>query len=200
MPLRKISQEKKSVTDAKCTFKCDVHTLPAVTRSTGWTYLGIPFAPEGRHRSDLLNRLRDNVERLQRAPLKPQQKIFALRVCLLPGLCHTFTLGVVNIGLLRKLDAYTRKTARRCLHLPADTPKAYFHADHREGGLGYPSLRWTIPEMRLRRLRRIANISPVYASQVETEIDRCTQRLNQRCPNYGPAGDFIRPSKVFQKN
>ncbi|GLV41742.1 hypothetical protein CBL_12031 [Carabus blaptoides fortunei] len=58
-----IPQEKKSVIDAKCKFKCGAHTLPAITRSTEWTYLGVPFTPEGRHSSNPLNQLQDSIER-----------------------------------------------------------------------------------------------------------------------------------------
>ena len=44
---------------------------------------------------------------------------------------------------------------RRWLDLPANTPVAYFHADIKSGGLGVPSLRWTIPINRLNRLEKL---------------------------------------------
>ncbi|GLV47874.1 hypothetical protein CBL_21330, partial [Carabus blaptoides fortunei] len=110
--LRNIPQEKQSVIDSKCKFKCGAHTLPAITRSTEWTYLAVPFTPEGRHSSNPLNQLQDSIERVHKAPLKPQQRMLILRVYLLPGLYHKLTLGGTTIGLLRKLDALTRRTAR----------------------------------------------------------------------------------------
>ena len=44
---------------------------------------------------------------------------------------------------------------RKWLDLAADTPVAYFHADIKSGGLGVPSLRWTIPSNRLNRLEKL---------------------------------------------
>lgn len=178
--IRNIPSEKKSVIDEKRFFKCGNHTIPAVSRSDEWKYLGIPFSPEGRHNKHVHEKLQQKIELVQKAPLKPQQRMHILRAYIIPGLYHTLTLGETTLSLLRRIDTTTRAAARKWLHLPHDVPNAYIHADSKEGGLSIPSVRWTIPEMRLRRLKRIADISPQYASLVLGEIDKCNKRLHEQ--------------------
>ena len=62
--------------------------------------------------------------RVSKAPLKPQQMLFALRINLLPGLYHAASLGAVQVGTLKKCDLILRSTVRRSLDLPADAPVA----------------------------------------------------------------------------
>ena len=86
--------------------------------------------------------------------LKPQQRLFALRIYLLPGLYHAASLRAIRFGALKKCHQIIRSTVRRWLDLPADTPVAYFHADIKSGGLEVPSLR-TISMNRLNRLEKL---------------------------------------------
>lgn len=48
-----------------------------------------------------------------------------------------------------------RDALRAWVHLPHDVPIAYFHSDIADGGLGIPSLRWTLP---LRKRNRLLNL------------------------------------------
>ncbi|GLV61330.1 hypothetical protein CBL_21153, partial [Carabus blaptoides fortunei] len=114
--MKNIPGRKKCVIDAKQTFRCGSHTLPALSREDEWTYLGIPYSPEGR-----------------------------------------------IIG---------------CESSPLDCPSAYVHADHKDGGLSVPSLRWVVPEMWRRRLLHLADTSPEVARHVQEEIDICSRRLD----------------------
>ena len=47
---------------------------------------------------------RDHLERLTKAPLKPQQRIFALKVGALPKVYYHIALGRINISDIRKAD------------------------------------------------------------------------------------------------
>ena len=49
-----------------------------------------------------------------------------------------------------------RRNVRGWLKLPHDTPNVFLHADVKDGGLGVPSLRATIPFMKKARLERLA--------------------------------------------
>ena len=49
-----------------------------------------------------------------------------------------------------------RRNVRGWLKLPHDTPNVFLHADVKDGGLGIPSLRATIPFMKKARLERLA--------------------------------------------
>lgn len=91
--LRNMPHEKKTVVDKETVFLCEKKILPALKRSDDWKYLGVPFTPEGRARSDVTRKLSLSLERLTKAPLKPQQRMFALRTMVIPGLFHQLELG-----------------------------------------------------------------------------------------------------------
>ena len=62
-------------------------------------------------------------------------------------------------GVLRQLDKLVRRGVRQWLRLPHDATNAYMHAEVKDGGLGIPSLRATIPFMKRDRLERLATSS-----------------------------------------
>jgi len=180
--LRNVPKEKKSVVDARRTFSCLGRAIPALKRTDEWKYLGVPFTPEGRLMSDPLDQLRKDLNILSAAPLKPQQRMFALRTMALPSLYHQLVLGQTNISLLNKLDIAVRTAVRKWLALPHDTPNAYFHADFKDGGLAFPSLRWIIPLQRFHRLGRLKGVEdtelPDAMKQfIQLEVKRVEQRL-----------------------
>ena len=51
----------------------------------------------------------------------------------------------MTLSRLKSLDLISRKFVRRVLHLPPDTPTAYFHASQKDGGLAIPCLRAMVP-------------------------------------------------------
>ena len=72
---------------------------------------------------------------------------------------------------------------RKWLNLPHDTSNAFIHSDVKQGGLGIPSLRLTIPFMKSARLRRLAALrDPVFVALVASsrtfaeEVRRCGDR------------------------
>ncbi|GLV38109.1 hypothetical protein CBL_10076 [Carabus blaptoides fortunei] len=152
--------------------------IPEVCREDEWTYLGIPYSPEGRIIGCVASKLALQLATISKAPLKPQQRLFALRTFIVPATYHQLTLGKTHLGFLRKLDNSIRRAVRKWLALPLDCPSAYVHADHKDGGLSVPSLRWVVPEMRRRRLLHLAETSPEIARQVQEEIDICSRRLD----------------------
>lgn len=111
--LRNVPHEKKTVVDKNTVFVCEGRTLSALKRSDEWRYLGVPFSPEGRLKLKVVAELRDSLEKLSRAPLKPQQRLFALRTMVIPGLYHKLELGDININTLRKSDKILRVFGRK---------------------------------------------------------------------------------------
>lgn len=103
------------------------------------------------------------MERLTKAPLKPQQRMHALRAFVLSSLLHRVTLDNVNLGALRKVDVGSRRYVRKWLDLPTDAPNAYFHGSVWHGGLAIRSLRWHAPLVRRSRLSGI-NLPGVVAN------------------------------------
>lgn len=179
--LRNVPHEKKTVVDKETVFLCENRVLPSLKRTDEWIYLGVPFTPEGRMRNDVSGKLIASIQKLSKAPLKPQQRMFALRTMVIPGLYHQLELGNTNISILRRCDKILRHAVRMWLCLPADTPNAYIHASVRNGGLGISSLRWTVPLRRLQRLTRLplaneqARGTP--GAFLNQEIAKCTIRL-----------------------
>lgn len=180
--LRNVPKEKKSVVDAKRVFRCLGRPIPALKRADEWKYLGVPFTPEGRLMGRPLDKLKEDLSVVAAAPLKPQQRLYALRTVILPSLYHQLVLGRTNVSLLNKLDTVMRSSVRKWLALPHDVPSAYFHADVKDGGLSLPSLRWIIPLQRFHRLRRLRAVEDAEVPQamkdfVQLEVRRMEQRL-----------------------
>jgi len=90
---------------------------------------------------------REGIEELTRAPLKPQQRMYMLRVHLIPSLIHQLVLDRVTISLLKWLDRISREAVRTWLRLPHDVPMAMC--------LGVPLLATKVRVMRRNRMRRL---------------------------------------------
>ncbi|CAK9834365.1 Retrovirus-related Pol polyprotein from type-2 retrotransposable element R2DM [Anthophora retusa] len=178
--IKNVPHLKKSVIDGKEAFRCQGHKLPSLRREDQWRYLGVPFSPEGLLKSVDEAQLKQTLEALTSAPLKPQQRMFALRVMVLPGLYHLLTLGNINLSKLKRVDTIVRKAVRKWLRLPKDVPNAYIHANAKDGGLSVPSMRWLMPLRRRERLERLALGSDNALSYVSQEIAKARRRLCER--------------------
>ena len=125
-----------------------------------YKYLGIEFTACGKvtKASDLLSALLKNVSK---APLKPQQKLFVMRVHLVPKVLHQLVLGQINSGQLLKLDRTMRNSVRSCMHLPKDTHIGFIHARACDGGMAVPNFCALHEAVRCRKydLRRRAGVS-----------------------------------------
>lgn len=179
-----LGQTKKSVVNTQKRFTCLGRQLPVLGRAETWKYLGEYFTATGCVSIDPLKRLKDHIQVLTKAPLKPQQRIFALKNVVIPGVYHLLTLGKVTMGTLKKADKISREAVRKWTTLPHDAPTAYFHACVVDGGLGIPSMRWNVPVIRLNRLRKVSllqeNAGVVATNFVELEIKRTLLRLKDQ--------------------
>ncbi|CAL7932971.1 unnamed protein product, partial [Xylocopa violacea] len=188
LAIRSVPHKKKTIIDSTTIFTIKGQKLTAMKRSDQWTYLGIPFTPEGRLSVNPSAELLKDIESLSKAPLKPQQRLFILRIYVIPGIYHLLSLGNIKLGMLVKIDRIIRSAARKWLHLPHDTPNGYFHAAIQDGGLGIPSLRWTAPQQRLSRLKKLP-LSTQASSSVsglfqQEEILRTVRRLSDHGVTY----------------
>lgn len=134
--------------------KIDIRGLNLPPKNIGeqFKYLGVYFDSGGLLYHSPVQQIRDFLLRLQKAPLKPQQRLFILRNFVFPRLFHLCVLSRVRVGTLRKTDVLVRAFVRRIVNLPADCPNSYIHAAVKDGGLGVPCLRLLVPVLRLRRL------------------------------------------------
>lgn len=170
---------KKTAVDSNIRFHCGGQQIPTMARTNEWRYLGVSFTPEGRAKCRPVAMIRPLLDLLTKAPLKPQQRLYALRTCVIPKLYHQLALGAVTIGTLNKIDKVSREFCRQWLNLPHDVPSAYFHAAVRDGGLGIPAVRWIAPL--LRRGRIIAASRTYFHHGTEDfaneELAKCKKRL-----------------------
>lgn len=130
--------------------------VPALNVSQSYAYLGTNMtASPASCEENVLPKLKTQLERLRKAPLKPQQRMFFLRVYVIPGLYHRLALDKITSGLLRQLDVAIRKSILQWLHLPHDTTTAYIHSDYKDGGLGIPCLKIQVPLLRKKRVESL---------------------------------------------
>lgn len=169
-------KQKNTVLENR-TFKVDGRPIPTTTRADNFRYLGIPFDSRGRMVVEITAEHRTLLGRLTKAPLKPQQRMHALRIFVIPRLLHRASLGNIHLGVLRKIDILNRRYIRQWLDLPADVPNAYFHAAVSDGGLGVQSLRWQAPLVRRNRLLKIRLPGVCANTYLAREIDKASRRL-----------------------
>jgi hypothetical protein len=129
--------------------------VPALSIDEAYKYLGISMGCTDRA-NPAETKLKTGLDRVTRAPLKPQQRLYLLRTHLLPSLHHPLVLDKVTDKTLRRLDVAVRKSMRQWLHLPKDVPLAMFHSPVKEGGFGIPQLRYQIPNLRRARVTGLA--------------------------------------------
>ena len=153
--------------------------MPAVSIAHAYKYLGMHISARENDSTpeELLTR---GLNQLKAAPLKPQQRLYMVRTHLLPKLHHKLVLSRTRGGVLNRLDRLVRKSVRGWLNLPHDASNAFIHSEVKQGGLGIPALRLTIPFMKRARLHRLAALrDPVFVALVASsrtfaeEVRRC---------------------------
>ena len=137
--------------------------LPAITIPNAYKYLGVAISAGERDSKpeELLSR---GLNQLKRAPLKPQQRMFMLIHNLLPKLYYRLVLSRIHGGVLRRMDKAIRRNIKDWLKLPHDCTNAYIYSDVKDGGLGVPSLRITIPCLKYKRMERLTKSTDGFIS------------------------------------
>ena len=90
--IRVDGKRKKAVTGIESIVKLDNRDVVALVSSPAYKYLGIGMA-SSRTVPKASVKLSKGLENLTKAPMKPQQRMFVLRVHLLPQLYHELVLG-----------------------------------------------------------------------------------------------------------
>jgi hypothetical protein len=147
-----------------------------------YKYLGIQITSTGRAQAKV-EKLVEMLRHLKEAPLKPQQRIYILRVHAVPKMLHQLVLGRVTLDLLRKLDRTLRNAVREYLRLPHDTPVGFFHCQSPDGGLGIPSFRTSVPRLldaRVSNLTRCRDPDVVSIVQSRTFTEWWEKRVSNR--------------------
>lgn len=126
-----------------------------------YKYLGIYISAEGSV-PEVEVKLKKDLRSLNRAPLKPQQRLWILNTKVIPAHFHQLVLSGGTLGFLRCLDLYIRAAVRQWTKLPKDTPIPFFYASAKDGGMGLTAFEFTIPAMKFKRLTNLtASQDPV---------------------------------------
>ena len=132
-------------------------------------YLGVNFKRAGVDRVDSNGKLKRLMEKITRAPLKPQQRVHLLTTFIQPQMYHELSFAKLFKADLVALDRLTRYFVRMWLRLPQDTHNSIFLASVKDGGLGIKSLATTIPRLRLNRRRSSENPEPIADIQTKKQ-------------------------------
>lgn len=134
-----------------------------------WKYLGVVF--EGVKLVESNCSLSQDLAKLTKAPLKPQQRIFLMKYYIIPKYFHGLVLGRVTSGRLKMLDICVRDHVRKWLYLPKYTPLGYFYATVRDGGLGIEDMLRKVAVSRINRLNKLqTSDSPISKEVFNTDV------------------------------
>lgn len=157
MSIQVAGKEKKYKISTASSFKVNGEFIKQLGPTEGFRYLGIKISPMGTEKPG--GKLENELANVTKAPLKPQQRLKILRCFLIPRFYHRLVLSGSRLKVLKALDRQVRIAVRKWLRLPKDTPLGYFHASCKEGGLGIPAFRTSIPGMIHARLSSMARSS-----------------------------------------
>ena len=101
---------------------------------------------------DILDSL---LQKLLEAEIKPLQKLYLLRTHLIPTYIHKLIHEDFTGTTLETMDRHVRAAAKTFLFQVQGLPNACVHLKVKNGGLGIPQLRWFIPNLAFKRMRRL---------------------------------------------
>ena len=82
--------------DSIFVFEINGQRIQALKRSDTCKYLGIRFCGDGWAKVQTEERLRSLLDRLKAVPMKPQQRMWALRIKFIPRIMYQLVLGQVT--------------------------------------------------------------------------------------------------------
>lgn len=145
------------------------------------TYLGHEVAATGHLKHSIVN-LVGWCGNLQKAYLKPDQKIIILRTHLIPKLPYGLQTPAIEAQVLTAADRIIKAMLKKTLHLNVHTPDTAQHAAIRDGGLGIPQLRKVVPQIFLGRLRGIsstADEAPLTAVMISENTKKIVAQIHR---------------------
>lgn len=145
-------KEKKIKVITEQMFKANNQPLKAIGVIDAWKYLGIKFVGSRIDKSKV--NIGADLEKIGKAPLKPQQRMNIMSTGVIPKYLHSLILGRTTLGKLNEIDRTIRKHVRKWLHLPGDSPVSYFYTSIKNGGLGIQNLGEGVPMCKLKRIEK----------------------------------------------
>lgn len=146
-------RDKKMKVVSERRFTIEGQRIDSLSITDFWKYLGVAYNTSGPEKTNV--NLDDELMKLTKGPLKPQQRVHLLKTFVIPKHMNRLVLSRTTAAGLNKMDLMLRRYVRRWLHLPNDVPVAYMHAPVKSGGLGIPCMKQWVPLMRFSRLMKV---------------------------------------------
>ena len=154
-------KRKRWLQDSSTAFTAGGTKLRALRPGETYKYLGLEVGlslGRAEPKRALASLIKD-LQSLQKAPLKPQQKLWGLINTLAPKHQYARVLGQSKKGTLERFDREIRTFVRKAIHLPKDTPNAGLYTKVSDGGLGVPRFSVEVPALRRGALERLSRTS-----------------------------------------
>lgn len=144
----------KVTTRTQPLYELEGSKIPQVTRINVQRFLGHELNASGIIRPSLTN-LPIWLARVEKAPLKPAQKLAVIKSFIIPKISYVLQSPAISAQQLAAADKIIKTAVKRTLHLNIHTPDAALYAKMRDGGLGLTELRSQIPYQMLNRLTKL---------------------------------------------
>ena len=136
--------------------------LPTMDYETLSKYLGVKIDPDGIIILPM-KQWTEWFENMDKSPLKPEQKIHAIKTCIIPRMTYQLRLSEVGITKLKKVNVLIKRWFKKILHLPEWTCDDWIHSPN-EGGLG------NITEMILKTRKKASEKMMVSRDEASREV------------------------------
>jgi hypothetical protein len=165
-------------------FLVDGIPIKAILDSDFYRYLGTPIGISSwQPNATVLSTFRAELDAVSASPLRPWQKLDALRTFSYPRLSYHLRAADFHVQDLEKrrggLDRWALRAAKRILHLPATACDAYLFTPQHLGGVGLPCTRSELAVMQVAHFFRMATC-PDRVVQALT-MASLQRAITQRC-------------------
>jgi len=99
--------------------------------------------------------VKSQLARVEKAPLKPHQKLELIKVFLIPRHVDSLQHLTVTLKVLKETDKLIRMSVRRIFHLNRTCQDAFIHAAVADGGLGVLAMHKHVPAILLGRVQKL---------------------------------------------
>ena len=175
----KITGAHKMAVMTKSQFRLQGKLIPTVGAIDSFKYLGREIGFMGHQKPNCVKTLSQNLLSLQKAPLKPFQKMELLRTYLIPRFIYGFQNFKIEKSVLINADRLVRRFVRQTLHLQASLENVLIHAPEKDGGLGIFSFVESIPRILKSRLDKILEMPDFQYLKTSTVLMNIVGRISK---------------------
>lgn len=174
LQLLRVPGTKRICVQTKSILKFDGKNIPTIATEDQFKYLGHQYTHIG-IRCPSLTKLDTMLQSVEKACLKPWQKLQIIQRYLIPALYHGLQYLGITSGHLKTYDQKLKAAVKRILKLPKTTPDICIHAPLKLGGLAIPSIRIQVAATYQRRLQKLLmNGAPDIEAALSTPVVQTT--------------------------